>query len=97
MSAPGLAVFDLGGVIVRICRSWQEGCRAAGIALKSRDGNAAANMAAVLERAINSGARPRHLTTISAATPAAERDARYAGDDRVKAMGAFLLGGPPAV
>ena len=32
MSVPGLAVFDLGGVIVRICRSWQEGCRAAGIA-----------------------------------------------------------------
>ena len=32
MSAPRVAVFDLGGVVVRICRSWEEGCRAAGIA-----------------------------------------------------------------
>lgn len=32
MTAPRLAVFDLGGVVVRICRSWEEGCRAAGIA-----------------------------------------------------------------
>lgn len=28
---PCIAVFDLGGVVVRICRSWQEGCRAAGV------------------------------------------------------------------
>lgn len=26
-----LVVFDLGGVVVRICRSWQEACRAAGV------------------------------------------------------------------
>ncbi len=26
-----LVCFDLGGVIVRICRSWEEGCRAAGL------------------------------------------------------------------
>lgn len=32
MTAPRIAVFDLGGVVVRICRSWEEGCRAAGIA-----------------------------------------------------------------
>jgi putative hydrolase of the HAD superfamily len=31
LSAPRVAVFDLGGVVVRICRSWEEGCRAAGI------------------------------------------------------------------
>jgi glucose-1-phosphatase len=32
VKAPRLAVFDLGGVVVRICRSWQEACGAAGIA-----------------------------------------------------------------
>lgn len=32
MSRPPLVVFDLGGVVVRICRSWGEGCRAAGVA-----------------------------------------------------------------
>lgn len=26
-----LVVFDLGGVVVRICRSWEEACRAAGV------------------------------------------------------------------
>ena len=29
-----LVCFDLGGVIVRICRSWQEGCRAAGLEVR---------------------------------------------------------------
>lgn len=31
MSASRLVCFDLGGVLVRICRSWEEGCRAAGL------------------------------------------------------------------
>ena len=31
MSIPNLAVFDLGGVVVRICRTWPEACNAAGI------------------------------------------------------------------
>lgn len=31
-----LVCFDLGGVVVRICRSWQEGCEAAGLPV--RDG-----------------------------------------------------------
>jgi putative hydrolase of the HAD superfamily len=31
VTRPGLVVFDLGGVVVRICRSWTEGCRAAGV------------------------------------------------------------------
>lgn len=29
--APAMVVFDLGGVVVRICRSWAEACAAAGI------------------------------------------------------------------
>ncbi|MEI6474077.1 MAG: HAD-IA family hydrolase [Planctomycetota bacterium] len=31
MSIPSLAVFDLGGVVVRICRTWQEACHSAGV------------------------------------------------------------------
>jgi glucose-1-phosphatase len=31
-----LVVFDLGGVVVRICRSWQEACNAVGIAYEPR-------------------------------------------------------------
>jgi FMN phosphatase YigB (HAD superfamily) len=30
-AAPRLVVFDLGGVVVRICRSWAEGCAQAGV------------------------------------------------------------------
>lgn len=30
-SRPALVAFDLGGVLVRICRDWAEGCRAAGL------------------------------------------------------------------
>ena len=35
MTGSRLVVFDLGGVIVRICRSWDEGCRAAGVEPRS--------------------------------------------------------------
>jgi putative hydrolase of the HAD superfamily len=31
---PRIVCFDLGGVLVRICRSWEEGCRAAGIDIR---------------------------------------------------------------
>jgi HAD superfamily hydrolase (TIGR01509 family) len=31
VTVPRLAVFDLGGVVVRICRGWDEACAAAGI------------------------------------------------------------------
>jgi HAD superfamily hydrolase (TIGR01509 family) len=31
---PSLVCFDLGGVLVRICRSWEEGCAAAGVDLR---------------------------------------------------------------
>jgi len=35
-STAPLVCFDLGGVIVRICRSWEEGCRAAGVPWRER-------------------------------------------------------------
>ena len=31
-----LVCFDLGGVVVRLCRSWEEGCLAAGVELRDR-------------------------------------------------------------
>lgn len=34
VNSGGLVCFDLGGVLVRICRSWEEGCAAAGVELK---------------------------------------------------------------
>ncbi|MBX3357069.1 MAG: HAD family hydrolase [Phycisphaeraceae bacterium] len=33
----GLVVFDLGGVIVRICRSWAEACQAAGVPVRGTE------------------------------------------------------------
>lgn len=38
MNAPGiqLVVFDLGGVVVRICRSWQQACQATGLDFRPR-------------------------------------------------------------
>ncbi len=38
-----LVCFDLGGVLIRICRSWEEGCRAAGLDVR---GTAAADPSA---------------------------------------------------
>ena len=32
-----LVCFDLGGVVIRICRSWREGCAAAGLDLRGDD------------------------------------------------------------
>lgn len=48
MSDIKLVCFDWGGVILRICRNWQEGCAAAGVPLRQGDGHpeAAAAMAA---------------------------------------------------
>lgn len=36
MTRPRLVVFDLGGVVVRICRTWDEACAAAGISVRPR-------------------------------------------------------------
>ena len=35
MLAPMLITFDLGGVLVRICRNWQEGCLAADVEIRA--------------------------------------------------------------
>ncbi len=37
MSAPTLIVFDWGGVLLRICRSWEEGCERAGLSVHEED------------------------------------------------------------
>ena len=53
MSKPDvkIVVFDLGGVVVRICRSWAEGCAAAG--LPFRDENLASEEMKVRRRAMS--------------------------------------------
>lgn len=38
----GMVVFDLGGVVVRICRSWREACERAGVAYHESAGTAEA-------------------------------------------------------
>lgn len=43
---PTLVVFDLGGVIVRICRSWAEGCAAAGLPVRGDESMGTAEMKA---------------------------------------------------
>lgn len=37
MSAPRVICFDIGGVLVRICRSWAEACEKAGVPLHARE------------------------------------------------------------
>ncbi|HYO95787.1 MAG TPA: HAD family hydrolase [Polyangiaceae bacterium] len=39
-----IVCFDLGGVLVRICRSWAEGCRAAGLPVRRSSGGHAAGL-----------------------------------------------------
>jgi FMN phosphatase YigB (HAD superfamily) len=53
VSDPGIKVivFDLGGVVVRICRNWAEGCAAAG--LPFRDENLLAEEMKVRRRAVS--------------------------------------------
>lgn len=43
----GLVCFDLGGVLVKICRNWSEGCRAAGLDVR---GNSAGDRAGSARR-----------------------------------------------
>ncbi|HWA70851.1 MAG TPA: HAD family phosphatase [Polyangiaceae bacterium] len=45
-----LVCFDLGGVLVKICRSWSDGCRAAGLDVR---GNSAGDRAGALRRDLN--------------------------------------------
>ncbi|MCA9282194.1 MAG: HAD-IA family hydrolase [Phycisphaerales bacterium] len=37
MKSERIVCFDLGGVIVRICRSWEEGCRRAGVEVRDHE------------------------------------------------------------
>lgn len=51
-TSPSLICFDLGGVVVRICRTWEEGCAAAGIPVREpqrRDATRPERAAAVVD------------------------------------------------
>ena len=51
MSEIKLVCFDWGGVILRICRNWQEGCAAAGLPVRRRDESPEAQAALASARA----------------------------------------------
>ena len=56
MTRPRLAVFDLGGVVVRICRTWDEACAAAGVSARpARDPAAHGHLLAPVVRAHQRG------------------------------------------
>lgn len=40
---PGIVVFDLGGVLIRICRSWSEACIAAGLPVRGESASISAS------------------------------------------------------
>jgi len=45
MTRPRIVVFDLGGVLIRICRSWAEACLAAGLSVRGESGAIATSKA----------------------------------------------------
>jgi glucose-1-phosphatase len=47
---PRIVVFDLGGVLIRICRSWRECCIAAGLPVRDESASVAAARQALAER-----------------------------------------------
>jgi putative hydrolase of the HAD superfamily len=52
----GLVCFDLGGVLVKICRSWSDGCRAAGLEVRgSSAGERAGNLRRELTQLLGLG------------------------------------------
>ncbi len=58
MSAPSVICFDIGGVLVRICRSWAEACEKAGVPVHAREwltGEQAIAARAVVMRAYQNG------------------------------------------
>jgi FMN phosphatase YigB (HAD superfamily) len=97
MAANGvrLVVFDLGGVLVRICRSWAEGCRAAGVEVREGSGEPAA-----VERR-RAWIRRYETGEIGSdeffAGPAITLDGLYAPDEVRRVHHAWLLGEYPGV
>lgn len=58
MSAPSVICFDIGGVLVRICRSWAEACEKAGVPVHAREwltGEQAVAARSVVMRAYQNG------------------------------------------
>ena len=90
-----MVCFDAGGVLVRICRSWEEGCRAAGIAYRWNE----AAQAGEAERVAISNAYQRGEMTCADffAQMAATSGGLYAADDIRMVHDAWILGEYPGV
>ncbi|MSQ90822.1 MAG: tRNA pseudouridine(13) synthase TruD [Phycisphaerales bacterium] len=53
MTRPKIVCLDLGGVVVRICRSWEEGCAAANVPVRGNLGGEGDNTAALRKGAVD--------------------------------------------
>ena len=91
-----LVVFDLGGVLVRIARSWSEACAAAGVPTRGAgDDDAAWRRAARAGRGLRVGPhRPRDLPRRASSRA---RRARYSADEVARVHAAWLLEEYPGV
>ena len=90
-----MVCFDAGGVLVRICRSWEEGCRVAGIEYRWNE----AAQAGEAERVVISNAYQRGEITCNEffAQMAATAGGLYAAEDIRVVHDAWILGEYPGV
>lgn len=92
---PRLVCFDLGGVVVRICRTWEEGCAAAGLPrrrMEEREATRAARHAAVVEFQTGRIDGPTFAQRISAILNGA-----YTAEEILTVHRAWILGEYPGV
>lgn len=84
-----LVCFDLGGVVVRLCRSWEEGCLAAGVDVRER------GMSETQERerraAVDSYQRGAISNEEFFSTIAATFNGAYTPDEVERVHGAWIL------
>lgn len=92
---PALVCFDLGGVVVRICRNWGEGCAAAGLPLREperREATTLERAAAVVEYQtgrIDGAAFARRISDLLGGS--------YTPDEVMAVHRAWILGDYPGV
>lgn len=99
MSEIKLVCFDWGGVILRICRNWQEGCAAAGLPVRRRDESPEAQAAMAAARA--EVARRYQTGEIDSATfhsgVAAATGGLYTPDEVCRIHDAWLIAEYPGI
>lgn len=95
MTRPRVVVFDLGGVLIRICRSWAEACAAAGLPLRVdvKDADASGRRHELSARhGVGAISSDEFFRTVSAALGGV-----YSPDEVQRVHDAWLLGEYPGV